>query len=117
MKLLRNLPLNIVLSKDSFFADHSDNDNCNESENEQTDMEYEDNNKSFSLFGFMNNKKSKGSPNKDRLTRDSSRNIGDQNTSSGKFFDSNSMSNNVDHQSDIDDNIVNVPAFFRKKNK
>ena len=114
---LDNIENKKILSKDSFFADHSDNDNCNESENDQADIEYEDDNKSFSLFGFMNNKKSKGSPNKNRLNKDSSRNISDQNISSGKFFDSSSMSNNVDHQSDIDENIVNVPAFFRKKNK
>ena len=79
----------------------------------------------FSLFGFMNNKKNKSSKNsqitsqesniENHLEKDEHDNEAVNN--SDHFFNSNAMNDDKNLNSDPNDNIVNVPAFFRKKNK
>ena len=121
-----------VLSKDSFFMGQSDNDNIDEnyhdniqSQDYEQDIIQEKENSGFSLFGFMNNKKNKSNKNNKIISQDNKgkeyQPISEQNNKiindSDDFFNSNAMSDDSNSTSDLNDNIVNVPAFFRKKNK
>ena len=121
-----------VLSKDSFFMGQSDNDNIDENDHDniqsqdyEQDIIQEKENSGFSLFGFMNNKKNKSNKNNKIISQDNKgkeyQPISEQNNKiindSDDFFNSNAMSDDSNSTSDLNDNIVNVPAFFRKKNK
>jgi len=88
----------------------------------------EESNKGFSLFGFMNNiaksdnKEVKEIKNDNNKKKDSSdidtSKLSDLETKRQKFFNATIFDDDLEGSNDkIDDDILNVPAFFRRKKK